>query len=296
MSAAAAATDQSSNVSGLPSLSNPLQFFDNFAPSYESSSATMKDIARHLLTLCPSLTPQSVVLDNACGPGIVTGEILSLPAARLPAALHAADFSPKMIDMLRAKASGDHVDAQKWSNVRAVVKDAQNLDGYANNMFSHSFTSFAIFIVPDPVKAVEEVYRTLQPDGGVAVITSWGMLGYASVFQRAAQAVRPDAPAYHGPISSEWLTEAKLRAVMVAGGFKPGDIEISSTSAPLEMSEFAHSACMMQMTSCIAMQITRGWSDGDKASFHEQVRKELAGSVERRESVEMKAWVALARK
>jgi ubiquinone/menaquinone biosynthesis C-methylase UbiE len=292
--AAAAATDQTSNVYGLPSLPNPLQFYDNFAPSYESSSATLKYIARHLVTLCPSLTLQSVVLDNACGPGIVTGEILDLPAARVPAALHAADFSPKMIEMLRAKASGDHVDAQKWSNVRAVVKDAQNLDGYANNMFTHSFTSFAIFIFPDPVKAVEEIYRTLQPEGGVAVITSWEALGIVAVFQRAVQAVRPDAPAYHGPMSPEWMTDAKLRTVMESGGFKPDDIHISTMSAWMDVSDFCADGNLLY--SAMVKAITGGWADDDRIKFEQEIQKELEASVEKRERVEMTAWVAIAQK
>jgi ubiquinone/menaquinone biosynthesis C-methylase UbiE len=294
------AKDTGPKANVLPSLPPPLMFFDKFAASYESSSAPMKHLANHLLVLGPALTQQSVVLDNACGHGIVTGEILNLPAARRPAVIHAADFSPKMIEILRDKASSgdgvDGVDSQKWTSVRSVVMDAQNLDGYANDMFTHSYTNFGIFIFPDPEKAAKEIHRTLKPNGGITIVTSWKTLGYASVFQRAAQAVRADAPAYHGPMSAEWLTDAKLRAVMEAGGFKPGDIEISSTSASLVMSDFAHSSFMKMMSSNIVKVISDGWTSDDRSKLEKQVEKEMESSAERKETVEMEAWVALARK
>ena len=116
------------------------------------------------------------ILDNAYGPGIVTGEIRkNLPPSNIPQ-IHAVDFSPRMIDELRHKA-----EFEKWTHVNAAVMDAENLT-FEDDKFSHSITNFGIFLFLDPVKAAAEIYRTLQP-GDVAVVTSWSKLGWLDLLQ-----------------------------------------------------------------------------------------------------------------
>jgi hypothetical protein len=53
------------------------QFFQKMAESYEDSVPIVKDIARSVIKRTPSIASDSIILDNACGPGIVTGQIIN---------------------------------------------------------------------------------------------------------------------------------------------------------------------------------------------------------------------------
>jgi ubiquinone/menaquinone biosynthesis C-methylase UbiE len=269
-------------------------YFDKVAAKYEGEAAALKAIASHLLTICPPLTAESVVLDNACGPGIVTGEILKLPAAQIPSALHAADFSPNMIEALRAKSSRDGADGQRWKAVQAQVMDAQNLGGYADDTFTHSFTSFAIFCCPEADKAAAEIYRTLKAADGVAVVTTWETLGYLAHYQRAVKAVSPDLPMFEGPLAAEWMTDAKLRRVMEAGGFNGEDVDITAFSAFMTMREWSEVQHDFKLR--ILSRITNGWTAEHKATFEVELQREIVDGVARDEKIEMRAWIARARK
>jgi ubiquinone/menaquinone biosynthesis C-methylase UbiE len=72
---------------------DPIEYYDKAAPTYEVNSTNLKDIARHFLTLGTTpQSPDSVVLDNACGPGAVTGEIFArVPLDSQPKAIYATD-------------------------------------------------------------------------------------------------------------------------------------------------------------------------------------------------------------
>lgn len=252
----------------------------------------MKEIARYLLTLGPPTTSASVVLDNACGPGIVTGEILNLPQSMRPAQIHAADFSPKMIEALRAKCDQTRPDGKLWQAVRPLVLDAEDLNAYGDNMFSHSFMNFALFLLPNPEKGIAEIYRTLAPGTGKAFVTTWAELGYLYVFQNAQLVVKPDAPVFRGPLNPEWMTEAKLRSVMEAGGFNPSKINISRTTSWLDMSEW--STGLKTMSNALKSMITTGWTDREKDLFSMELQKCLHKA--RNDQIEMKAWIAVATK
>lgn len=136
--------------------SEALQTFYNSAKcttEYERQSA---DVTRrhsdHLLTLLPPITPSSVVHDNACGPGIFVRSVLSLPQFRVaaespPSRIEATDFAEGMINALRSIISREY-----WHSVHAAVVDSQDLQ-FKDGTFTHSITSFGIFLVPNAEKA-----------------------------------------------------------------------------------------------------------------------------------------------
>lgn len=171
--------------------------FDRAASNYDATSAVMKDVAAHLIALSPPLTSSSVIHDNAAGPGIVTGEILSLPQFTngKPPTIHATDYSTAMIRALhdRAKREG-------WppSALHAQAMDSMDLSAFAANTFTHTYMAAAIFLIPDPVKAIREIHRTLALNG-VALVTTFEKQGFISIFQGVQRAIRPDAPLWNGP-------------------------------------------------------------------------------------------------
>ncbi|KAK3172611.1 hypothetical protein OEA41_005935 [Lepraria neglecta] len=71
------------------------------------SESFKKEISRLGLRLAPPLASNSVVLDNACIPGFVTGEIESLLSAGARSKIHAVDFAPAMITTLKPKAEAE---------------------------------------------------------------------------------------------------------------------------------------------------------------------------------------------
>jgi ubiquinone/menaquinone biosynthesis C-methylase UbiE len=124
----------------------------------------------------PPITSSSYILDNACGPGIVTEQVKLLhPQTRILA----ADLSPSMIEEVKQKTQ-----SEGWNNVETDELDVRDLSKLADNTFTHVLTNMGTYIPNDPgstVVAIKEMYRVLQV-GGVAVTTAWaGMFSFSSV-------------------------------------------------------------------------------------------------------------------
>ncbi|GFG13976.1 ubiquinone/menaquinone biosynthesis C-methyltransferase UbiE [Aspergillus lentulus] len=164
----------------LPPLTLPLQVPQQniltVSASYERvTGSCTREVAQFLLTLQPTVDASSVVLDNACGTGIITEEILErFPTASKPK-VYAADLASSMVSSLSTKAA-----SKGWVNgedglVEASVMDAKELT-FPYNMFTHSYTDLGILFFKIPEKGPSQIYRTLQP-GGTAFLQpgrSWG--------------------------------------------------------------------------------------------------------------------------
>jgi ubiquinone/menaquinone biosynthesis C-methylase UbiE len=100
------------------------------------------------------------VLDVGTGAG-------SLAFAAAPRVAHvtAIDFSPGMIEQVRARATRERI-----SNVEALVMDAQTL-AFADETFDAAFSLFAFMFFPDRARAFRELHRVLRPEGRVVVAT-----------------------------------------------------------------------------------------------------------------------------
>jgi ubiquinone/menaquinone biosynthesis C-methylase UbiE len=272
---------------------DPSSHFEKVASTYEDTSTAMKEIATHLLTLSPPLTHDSVIHDNAAGPGIVTGEILHLPQFSQGSypTIHSTDYSPAMIRALEARAA-----RESWPNgvVKAQVMNSMDLTAFRDNTFTHTYMAAAIFLIPDPAQAIAEIKRTLRP-GGVALVTSFEKQGFVEIFQEAQKAIRPDEPAWKGPLPAEWLTEGKLRAVIEGGGFEAEKVQIQRQSAWLEGEAWSKPG-MASLTDAFTALITSGWSEGERAGFEEVLRQKWRSEEVRRKNYEMKGYVAVARK
>ncbi|KAF2249931.1 hypothetical protein BU26DRAFT_518433 [Trematosphaeria pertusa] len=86
-----------------------LEAFNAKAESYEASTGgCTRELARHLLEISPPFTASSVVLDNACGTGIVAQEILlhASSASQTPPLIHAVDGAPRMIEVGKQNLNG----------------------------------------------------------------------------------------------------------------------------------------------------------------------------------------------
>ncbi|KAF2186088.1 S-adenosyl-L-methionine-dependent methyltransferase, partial [Zopfia rhizophila CBS 207.26] len=136
-----------------------LGHFEQAADLYDKTTGgSTRDVAIRALDLLPAVAPDSIVLDNACGTGVVTSEVLRRePTARV----HAVDFAANMVEMARARFSGK-------SNVACAQMAGEALT-FADCTFTHSITNFALHLFGDASKGAEHIYRTLKP-GGAAVV------------------------------------------------------------------------------------------------------------------------------
>ena len=261
-------------------------FFQKMAETYEDSIPIMKDIARSVIHRAPPITSDSIILDNACGPGIVTGEIIKQSKPDTTPQFFAADYSPAMLEQLRK---------HTWaSEVHSEVMDAQDLK-YPDEKFTHSFTNFALMAIPDPIKAAKQIYRTLKP-GGTAALTTWKELGYMVIFHDAQRKVKPESNFLPGPraISGEWMSDWKFRSTLEAAGFHAKDIEITTETASMSSDIWDSSIDLMK--NMLVKDIVQGWTDKEKEEYDVALKEQFKLENANPRPTEMVAWVAVARK
>ncbi|KAI9374607.1 S-adenosyl-L-methionine-dependent methyltransferase [Aspergillus egyptiacus] len=271
--------------------------FDKSSDVYERmTGGCTREVAKFLLTLSPQVDSSSVILDNACGTGIVVEEILSqFPDAK--PTIFAADVAPNMIAKFKDKAI-----RKGWMNeddgheheptLTLSVTSAEELP-YPANTFTHSYTNLGFPFFQDSAKAAAQVHRTLRP-GGTAFVSTWMTLGYLAPVHKAQRAVRPNDPVWEPPMPKDWCTKEKLEAVLQAGGFQTGNIQIRAKTVRYGgegLEDF-----LDIMTSAFGGYVTKDWSEGEKTQWVKELRESLTEEEREGAGVEMVAWVAVARK
>ncbi|KAK2926396.1 Methyltransferase domain 25 [Fusarium oxysporum f. sp. vasinfectum] len=204
--------------------------FNFAAEQYEKfTGGCTRELARFLLDL-PQLQSlydaSSVVIDNACGTGVVTEEIITRCRQRkskLPH-IHGVDPASNMVKI--ATEMAERLGALEYFSGR--IMPGEVLD-FPDATFSHNITNLGILFYTDPSSGAREIHRTLKP-GGVAVVTTWSTLGYLDLVIRPAQlSTRPNEQPYQLPIDPAWLLPEHLEKTMKEnGGFD--QVEILNTT------------------------------------------------------------------
>ncbi|OJJ63573.1 hypothetical protein ASPSYDRAFT_38147 [Aspergillus sydowii CBS 593.65] len=128
-----------------------------------------REVAQFLLTLEPKVDASSIILDNACGTGIMTSEILGLFPNAKPR-LFAADLAPSMITNFSnvARAKGWLNDAEDGLTIS--IMDAEDLT-YPDNTFMHLYTNLGFLFFPQAEKAAAYMYCILKVGGTAFILT-----------------------------------------------------------------------------------------------------------------------------
>jgi SAM-dependent methyltransferase len=239
----------------------------------------------------PQITPSTAILDNGCGPGIVTQLLLETASARgvsPPPRIVAADFAPGMVDLVKQRKAAY---GPGWSTVEEKVLDAQNLDGLKDGEFDIVIMNAAIYTLKDAAKGASEIRRVLKPDG-TAVVTTWKEWGPMAVMQKAVNAIGKSQRVL--PMEDAWMTKEKLFDVMVAGGFDGTKIQVHEF--PVVSQNKDGDELIETLTSPFWKRIWEHWSDDEKKRWEEELRNALSDDEKRTGSVEMIAWVLVAEK
>ena len=112
-----------------------------------------------------ALEPGERVLELACGSGFATFQAAKLVQGS--GHILATDISAEMVKLVQARAK-----QLGFNHVSAERREAENLDLSAID-FDAALCALGLMYLPEPRKALNEMYRALKP-GGRAVAAVWG--------------------------------------------------------------------------------------------------------------------------
>jgi len=188
----------------------PAEAWDEIAAGYdEFVTPGEESFARRALQLV-DLHAGDRFLDVAAGTGG-----LSVPAARLGAAVTAIDWSPAMIKHFESRIRDEGL-----VGVESRVMDAHQL-AFDDESFDVTGSQFGVMLMPDQIGALREMARVTVPGGRVLVISYGDPARFEALqlFLAALQAVVPgftglpdDPPPLEFQVSEPDVMQARLSA------------------------------------------------------------------------------------
>lgn len=160
--------------------------WDYSSPHYETGWQQQLWPAQERLLKAAQLESGENVLDISCGTGLVTFPIAEAVGPK--GKVTGIDLSEKMIEQAVSEA-----EKRGFSNVAFQHMDAEELD-LPDSSFDIAINSLGLMYYPDPDKAIEEMYRVVEPDGRAAALV-WGRrnaCGWAEIFPIVDRRVESD--------------------------------------------------------------------------------------------------------
>lgn len=284
------ASDQE-NISKSQSKSLPFpEYFSALAANYAQQTGNSTRTAFNLvfddLNAIEPITKDSVVHDNAAGPGTATSVLVDrLPADGLPHIL-VTDNVPPMVQAAKDSFTS-------WPTIETRVLDSQNLEGIPDDHFTHSILNFSAFTFADPLKGLKEIHRTLKSPG-LAALLVWKRFGAGEVIHAAQALVRPDLPPMKIP-NPQFFEEGYLQKISAEAGFDPSKMQLSQWTIIVKGPELDDG-----LKKFILSDFTRparaGWTDEEVSRWPEAVDKAIQKEVDAYGGVKFESWVVLASK
>ncbi len=141
---------------GEVSLDSVRKTFTGWAPFYNSTQGWILP-KRRVARLALNLQPGERVLDLACGTGLNFRHLREGVGER--GRIVGVDLTPAMLEVARKV-----IGANGWMNVEVRETDAAALP-FPDASFDKVIMTFALHVIPDRMRAIEEVRRVLVPGG-----------------------------------------------------------------------------------------------------------------------------------
>ncbi|KAJ9655648.1 hypothetical protein H2198_005546 [Neophaeococcomyces mojaviensis] len=248
--------------------------FASFAEKYEKGTGgATRYVAQRLVSMSPPFSDGSVVLDNACGTGIVTEEIqrhlqstTQGTDGNINVQVYGADAAPPMVEIFQAKVKHAKENGT-WPNLKIVslrTVPAEELDEtiVPSNSITHSYMNFGLFFCTDPVKAAGHIYRSLAP-GGTAFITSWADLGYINAMRKTEKSCDPDSAELRMPFDEQWENPAYVKEVLQKAGFEQDNIKVVQEDSFFRAKDMNEMASLHTDLFTMLIRGPKGWASED---------------------------------
>ena len=186
------------------------EFYDRYLGPF-MFDAYARDLARRLFA-----SPAAVVLETACGTGIVTRRVREAlpPDVRIVA----TDLNQAMIDYARVSLKG--------ADVHWRTADACELP-FKDESFDAVVCSFGMMFLPDKAKGFAEARRVLRP-GGAFLASFWCSLPenpVAGAVHETVVTLHPDSPPRFLETPYGFGDPATLSKLAREAGFASADVE-----------------------------------------------------------------------
>ena len=135
--------------------------FTDWAPHYDATHGSML-LKRCEARLALGAQRGDRLLDIACGTGLNFPHLRELAGDE--GYVMGVDVTPAMLDIAREK-----IVRHEWTNVEVREADAAQLP-FPDASFDKAICAFAMNIIPDYARAIEEVERVLAPGGWFVVL------------------------------------------------------------------------------------------------------------------------------
>ncbi|KAL3447537.1 S-adenosyl-L-methionine-dependent methyltransferase [Aspergillus insuetus] len=207
----------------------------SFVKTYKLAEKLTGPVAEALIDYTGIISYPSppVILDNACGLGIVSS-ILNRKVneqVRQRWELTAGDFSEAMVEYAsqRGKEEG-------WLNTEMKVVDAQDTK-LPTGQYTHIFATFAFQAIPDADAALRESFRTLR-SGGILASATWKHVPWITHMKRAIETISsdlhwPDSEQFVKATSRGWEAETAIESLLKKEGFT--DVQVTTVTKTIEL-------------------------------------------------------------
>ncbi|OJJ46741.1 hypothetical protein ASPZODRAFT_66224 [Penicilliopsis zonata CBS 506.65] len=211
-----------------------------------------------------------VVLDNACGTGIVSSTLNRLLSenAKVNWQLTCGDFSQTMLDYTKSR-----IDEEGWPNAQVKIVDAQET-GLPTAHYTHIFTNFGLPICKrsDAQLGVIESVRMLRP-GGLLGFTTWKRLDWVLLIKGVLESTPeklyfPDVPEFLAIMQNgNWNDEAWIRSHLQDRGCEDIKVEAATKCLLTNIHDFFKSAMML-----FPMAIRHFWTEEQLDKYEEYAK------------------------
>ncbi|KAJ7698033.1 S-adenosyl-L-methionine-dependent methyltransferase [Mycena rosella] len=163
--------------------------------------------------LLPTPPKDALVLDSACGGGVVTTVLFNVIGKTSDVRVVCGDLEEYMVT-----SAAERIKANGW-NAEATVVDAQAVP-FPDSHFTHNLMNFGMQVIPDNALVVKESFRVLQP-GGKLGLTIWTEPGWLQSLVAGVPGFTVPPLLTSGPMASK----ESITNLLTVAGFAQIDVQ-----------------------------------------------------------------------